>query len=269
MWNPIWGFDFKVTMGEHIVTIIPGGKTVVPVFFNLIRGKPQTLDLDVNTNWESMGLSAKIVFNFTAPMPQWKGNLFIESSKTTPPGSYLFTVRASAKGTFHTSEDAVTVIVEQKEKKKEKTDEDSEINSSENDLNKIFQSKSVSESKITEPSTSFSLDNLFKPKPAEKSVTKEVESVAEEVSSTEGGLSSGIIMTIIFGGVAIFFSILMMNGGGGGGGGGTIRNCVGSFSYECTDCSGSYEKTYHNSKYIGECRATSVRNGDICTLSCR
>lgn len=261
MWNPIWGFDFKITISEHVVTVAPGQQIAVPVTITLIRGKPQKLDLDVSTNWESMGLSAKIVFDFTTPMPQWKGNLFIKASHDTPPDSYLFTVRASAQGTFHTSEDAITVVVEPKKKeKKEKSDQQSEAEQSETDLDNLFQPKSTAPASVeasSEPNASFNLDKLFQPGPL-----KPPPAAPDAVDT--GGLSAGIIITVIFGGIVIFFSILMMNGGFG-----STRTCVGTWSYECSDCSGSYKRTTHNGKYIGSCRATSVRNGDICTLSCK
>lgn len=261
MWNPIWGFDFKITISEHIVTMVPGGQKAISVIITLVRGKPQKLDLDVNTNWESLGLSAKIVFDFTTPMPQWKGNLFIKASPNTPPGSYLFTVRASAQGTFHTSEDAITVIVEPENKeKKEKSGQQSQTEQPERNLDDLFQPKPaapVGAGAPSEPSASFNLDKLFQPGPPKPPPTA-------QTPADTGGLSAGIIMAVIIGGAVIFISILMMKGGFG-----TTRTCVGTWSYECSDCSGSYEPTTMNGRSIGNCRATSVRNGDICTLSCK
>jgi hypothetical protein len=72
--------------------------------------------------------------------------MMVKASINTPPGSYLFTVRGSTSGTFKTSEDAVTVIVDPKaEQKKDEGDN--------------IQPKQSSNT--VEPS--FSLDKLFAP----------------------------------------------------------------------------------------------------------
>jgi len=118
MFNSILGFDFKVSIINHIVSIAPGSQISIPVVVQLIRGKPQSIALDVNTKWESVGLSAEILPNALTPSQPWEAIMTIRASGNTPPGSYLFTVRGGAKGTFRTSEDAVTVIVDPKAEQK-------------------------------------------------------------------------------------------------------------------------------------------------------
>lgn len=150
--NPIWGFDFKVTIDNHVVTMSPGQQIAIPIRLELIRGKPQQVDLDVNTNWESMGLTASIRFSELAPSQPWTATMMIRASANTPPDSYLFTVRGSAKGTFHTSEDAVTVIVKNKDKQK----------SDKRDNSQPVQAGGVPAGSA--PSASFDPSDLFKPK---------------------------------------------------------------------------------------------------------
>jgi len=189
--NPIWGFDFKVTIDNHIVTMVPGQQIAIPVRLELIRGKSQQVDLDVNTNWESMGLTASIRFSSLTPRQPWKATLMIKASANTPPDSYLFTVRGSAKGTFHTSEDAVTVIV--KPKGKQRSDEQGNA-----------QPAQVGGA----PNASFDLGDLFKP---------EAKPEAEPVKS--GGVKNprvfwtGIILLL---GPIIFIIILAAAKGNGG-----------------------------------------------------
>ncbi|MGD0577027.1 MAG: hypothetical protein ABSA74_03070 [Candidatus Staskawiczbacteria bacterium] len=254
MFNPIWGFDFKITITKHIVTMVPGQKIAVPVIITKIRGNPQKLDLDVNTNWESMGLSANVLFDFTIPMPEWTGNLFIKSSSSTPPDSYLFTVRASAQGTFHTSEDAITVVVEPKSKEEK---EDAGKQPKEEDQEDFFQPKQAApagSASAAEPGQGFNLDKLFA-----SSSPKSAASGGRVLGGKPPSMM-GLILGII--GVFVFTFILIWAMQ-------PTRTCVGSFSYECSDCSGNYENTTMNNHAYGSCRATTVRNGDLCTLSCR
>jgi hypothetical protein len=257
MWNPIWGFDFKVTIQKHIVTMVPGQQIAVPFTITKIRGNPQKLDLDVNTNWESMGLNAKVVFDFTSPMPEWTGTLFIKASPNTPPDSYLFTVRAGAQGTFHTSEDAITVVVESKNKEKK---EDSGKQPKQEDQEDFFQPKQAApagSASAAEPGPGFDLDKLFassSPKPA---------APGGAVSGVKPPSTIGLILGFLGIGAFVFILVLVMQ---------PTRKCIGnvlSSGAECSDCSGAYEPTTINGRSVGSCRATTVRNGDVCTLSCR
>lgn len=192
MFNPIWGFDFKVTIDNHVVTMSPGQQIAIPVRLELIRGKPQQVDLDVNTRWESVGLTATIRFSGLAPSQPWKATMMIKASANTPPGSYLFTVRGSAKGTFHTSEDAVTVIVESEGKQKP-------------DKQDNYQIKQPSEP--AEPS--FDLSNLFAPKGE-----GQVEPIENKKSGNQTALWIGIGLF-----VGIIIAVIIISRGGGGGGG--------------------------------------------------
>lgn len=197
MFNPIWGFDFKVTIDNHVVAMSPGQQIAIPVRLELIRGKPQQVDLDVNTRWESVGLTATIRFSGLAPSQPWEATMMIKASANTPPGSYLFTVRGSAKGTFHTSEDAVTVIVEPEGKQKL-------------DKQNNYQIKQPSES--AEPS--FDLSKLFTSTP--KVLPYEA---IKEGSSSIWPLFFVLISIAIAGGLLLAAILKSTSDGGGGGGG--------------------------------------------------
>lgn len=257
MWNPIWGFDFKVTISKHIVAMVPGQQMAVPVTITKIRGNPQKLDLDVNTNWESMGLYAKVVFDFTSPMPEWTGTLFVKVSPNTPPDSYLFTVRARAQGTFHTSEDAITIVVKSKEKEKK---EDSGEKPKEEEQEDFFQPKqpaSLGSASVAESGSGFNLDKLFASSSPKPSAPDGRVSGIKPPSTI--GLIIGIMGVIVF----VFIMIWAMQ---------PTRKCISnvlSSGAQCSDCSGAYEPTTINDRPVGSCRATSVRKGNICTLSCR
>lgn len=98
MFNPKWRFDFKVIIDNHIVAVAPGKQISIPVGVEKIRGN-QSVTLDVNTHWESVGLTAKIIPSKLTPSQPWKATMMIRASVDTPPGSYLFTVRGGAEGT--------------------------------------------------------------------------------------------------------------------------------------------------------------------------
>lgn len=191
IFNPIWGFDFKVTIDNHVVTMVPGQQIAIPVRLELIRGKSQQVDLDVNTNWESMGLTASIRFSALAPSQPWKATLMIKASANTPPDSYLFTVRGSAKGTFRTSEDAVTVIVKPKKQKSDRQDNAQPAQPG------------------GAPNASFDLGNLFKP---------EAEPAAPSIKNSRvknpGALWAGMIL--VFGAIVFVVVLIAANNGGNG-----------------------------------------------------
>lgn len=212
MFNPIWGFDFKVTIDNHVVTMSPGQQIAIPVRLELIRGKPQQVDLDVNTRWESMGLTATIRFSELAPSQPWKANMFIKASANTPPGSYLFTVRGSAKGTFHTSEDAVTVIVEPKDKQKP-------------DRRGSFQPGQAGGAPAGGvPNASFDPSNLFKSK-----VEPKPGPIKNKAIKKPNARWAGVVLIL---GAIVFIVVLIAatKGGGGtsgGGGSGCPTTCPG------------------------------------------
>ncbi len=204
MFEPKWKFDFKVTIEDHVVTAMPGQAIEIPVKVELIRGKPQPVALNVNTHWESAGLTAQIIPSMLTPNPEGsRANMIIRVSGSTKPGSYLFTVRGEIKGTFSTSEDAVTVIVESEGKQKSDKQDSSQYGQSQD---------------IAEPS--FDLDKLFLPKNE-----GQIPAVKEGGIKNPAGNSTSV--WVVFGvimGLVIFFIILAANGvfdGGGGGGGGS------------------------------------------------
>jgi hypothetical protein len=102
-------FDFSVRLSTHTVTVKAGQPIFVPVMVGTLKGQPRNITLSTN-DWRSAGLSARV-----APSPVLSGrgaNLEITIPPGTAPGSYLFTVRGSTEGTFKTSNDSITVIVE-------------------------------------------------------------------------------------------------------------------------------------------------------------
>jgi hypothetical protein len=268
MFNPIWKFDFKVVIDEHVV-ILPVGKSIaVPVRLELVRGDPQQINLDF-TNWESVGLIASIHFSEMPPGKPWKADLLIRASASTPPGSYLFTVRGSAKGTFHTSQDAVTVIVKPKDKRK-----------ADNKNNLQSQQPQQMANAANPPSPSFDLDKLFMPKdgftpeagagtPSMKPMKKMRVPGAKNLSSALAGMA--VIGGIILGAILIGSAL---QDGGGGGGFGVTRNCIGSFlgnAPECSDCNPVYENTTFNGRNVGSCIAHpgTGRYEDQCDITCK
>jgi hypothetical protein len=199
MFNPKWRFDFKITIDNHIVVLEPGKQISIPVRVQVLRGKPQPIALDVNTHWESVGLSTKIVFDELTPSTEWTATMMIRASINTPPDSYLFTVRGSVNGTFNTSEDAVTVIVEKKDKQRSNKQDN-------------FEPKQANES----VEASFDLGNMFSLKGG-----GQPEPIENKKSGNQTALWIGIGLFV---GTIISVIIISNNGGGGGGGGGGF-NC--------------------------------------------
>jgi hypothetical protein len=125
--KPAWEFDFSVRVSTHVVTAMPGGSIAVPAMVELVRGEPQPVTLTVATNWASAGITAQIIPSTVVPGAMSMAVLHITVSPTTPPGSYMLAVRGETSGTFKTSQDMVTVVVEP-EKKEEKKDQDKKDN---------------------------------------------------------------------------------------------------------------------------------------------
>src|SRR5512136_1053252 len=102
-------FDFSVRLSTHTMTVKAGQPIIVPVMVGTLKGQPRNITLSTS-DWRSAGLSARVAFS---PVLSGRGaNLEITIPPGTAPGSYLFTVRGSAEGTFKTSNDSITVIVE-------------------------------------------------------------------------------------------------------------------------------------------------------------
>ena len=233
MFNPKWIFDFKISFDNHVVLLAPGKQISVRVKVDKIRGGRQPVMLNVSTNWESMGLVAWINPPALVPDPQWTATMMIRASATTPPNSYLFTVRGSAEGTFNTSEDAITVIVDPEAEQKE----------DEKDY-----SQSVQVEKTGSPS--FSLDNLFAPpflnSDAKKAAVgkgkmsrawarltpKEIEKIDKQtkVGSVIGVIVGIIILGIVFAKSGIFQDLF--KGGGSGIGCPPLSGC-GTIAPQC------------------------------------
>lgn len=194
LFNPKWSFDFKVIIDNHVVVLEQGKQISIPVRVQKIRGNPQKIDLDVNTKWESAGLTAKILFNYTTPSPEWEATLMVKASLGTPPASYLFTVRASAEGTFNTSEDAVTIVVEPKDNRKSGEQE------SENQDNLPGQTRNM-------PDASFDLNKLFAPKPEVQTA-----GIKKAGAGNLRGNSAATWVIALIVGFVIFFVLLEKNG---------------------------------------------------------
>lgn len=118
-WKPEWQFDFSIHLSTHIMSATPGQALEVPVVVELVRGEPQPVTLSISPTWVSAGLIAQIIP--PAAIPGTMAVLHIVVSANTPPGSYPFTVRGDTHGTFKTSEDMVTVVVEASPKSREKS----------------------------------------------------------------------------------------------------------------------------------------------------
>jgi len=111
--RPTWVFDFSVRVPDHVVTVIQGQAVQVPVMVELDRGQPQPVTLTVATNWASVGIGANVIPPTVVPVGGAGAALLtITVSPNTPPGSYMIAVRGETGGTFKTSEDMVTVVVQ-------------------------------------------------------------------------------------------------------------------------------------------------------------
>jgi hypothetical protein len=248
MFNFRQKFDFKISISNHIVSVAPGKQISIPVRVERLHGDEQQIDLDINTHWESVGLSAKIAFDKLTPGTEWQATMMVKASHNTPPGSYLFTVRGGTKGTFKTSEDAVTVIVDPKAEQKE--DEKDNV-----------QPKQATTA--AEPSSSFSLDKLFTPKSddaSEKLSSVEKAKIKKQMSmgSTVGLVLGFVILAIILG--VVLSSNIGDNTNTTGTTGKTrwcIMRVLGNPLPDCSDYNGQPEPTTLNSHNLGICRVVS------------
>jgi hypothetical protein len=208
-------FDFKISVDKHIVALAPGKQISIKVRVEKIRGKPQPVSLDVNTRWESVGLSAQVLPPVIDTSQPWEATMMIRAAPTTPPSSYLFLIRGRTEGTFNTSEDAVTVIVDPKAEQREDEPDN-------------MQPQQSQPANAGNPS--FDLDKLFATKPEEQK-----KAGAKNPSAN----SSGTLWVVGFlVGFAILFAILnaagIFNGGGGEGYKCTCQN--GSSCTKNSDC---------------------------------
>jgi hypothetical protein len=112
-------FDFSVRVSTHTMTVKAGQPISIPVMVGTIKGEPRPITLSTS-DWRSAGVSAEIV---PSTVPSGRGAaLNISVPQGTAPGSYLFTVRGSTEGTFKTSNDTITVIVEPETEEKDAED---------------------------------------------------------------------------------------------------------------------------------------------------
>jgi len=88
----------------------PGQAVEVPAVIELVRGETQPVILTVSSSWAASGLIAQVIPPTVTPGGM--AILHIVVSASTPPGSYPFTLRGETQGTFKTSEDMVTVVVQ-------------------------------------------------------------------------------------------------------------------------------------------------------------
>ena len=112
-------FDFSVRLATHTMTVKAGQPISIPVMVGTMKGKPRPITLSTS-DWRSAGLSAEIVPS-TVPSGQGAA-LNVTIPPGTAPGSYLFTVRGATEGTFKTSNDSLTVIVEPETEEKDGDD---------------------------------------------------------------------------------------------------------------------------------------------------
>jgi len=104
-------FDFDVDVSPHLVTTLQDTSTTITVTVKLLRGESQPVTL-TTTDWQSIpGISVRLATNVVRPTGTT--TLTIETTCDTPPDQYLFTVQGGTEGTFHTSQDAVTLKVEE------------------------------------------------------------------------------------------------------------------------------------------------------------
>ncbi len=116
---PLSEFDFSVHVTTHTVTVKAGQTVPIPIAVQAVKGDPRPIRLTAS-DWRSAGLSADI-----APSPVPSGGsatLYVTVPAGAAPGSYLFTVRGEAEGTFKTSNDTVTVVVAPDEEGKDGQD---------------------------------------------------------------------------------------------------------------------------------------------------
>ena len=112
-------FDFSVRLSTHTMTLKAGQTVRIPIMVEAVKGEPRPILLTAS-DWRSAGLSADI-----APPTIPSGGtatLYVTVPAGTAPGSYLFTVRGSTEGTFKTSNDSITVIVEPEREEKDRDD---------------------------------------------------------------------------------------------------------------------------------------------------
>ena len=112
-------FDFSVRLSTHTMTVKAGQPISIPVMVGTIKGEPRPIQLTAS-DWRSAGLTAVIIPS-TVPSGG-VAQLNVTVPLGTSPGSYLFTVRGSTEGTFKTSSDTITVIVEPDKEEKHRED---------------------------------------------------------------------------------------------------------------------------------------------------
>ena len=145
-------FDFSVHIFIHVVAVKPGQSASIPVLVEIVRGMPRPILL-TTSDWRSAGLSAEIIPSIVPSGGIATLNVTVPANAA--PGSYPFTVRGEIKGggTFKTSNDSVTVIVEPEEKKEERKEEQKNPDESRPEQPAIKISKAQASRRFPSPST--------------------------------------------------------------------------------------------------------------------
>jgi len=91
-------------------SVMQDKSTTVKIKITKISGTFKTIKL-TSTSWKSQSIISALLPNMVSS--PGSASLFLKSSCSTPPGSYLFTVTGSTIGTFSTSTDAVSLTVKE------------------------------------------------------------------------------------------------------------------------------------------------------------
>ncbi len=102
-------FDFRVYASTRTVTVKAGQTVAVPIAVQAVKGDPRPIVLTASDWSRSAGLRANIIPS-TVPSGG-AATLHVTVPAGAPAGSYFYTVRGDAEGTFKTSNDTVTVVV--------------------------------------------------------------------------------------------------------------------------------------------------------------
>lgn len=109
--SPQEEFDFDVDVDTHIVTIKQGEIAVINVTVKIVKGTAQPVVITM-TDWGyEFDITALLAKSTVTPTETTK--LYVETTCDTPADEYLFTVLGETTGTFKTSMDSTSIIVEE------------------------------------------------------------------------------------------------------------------------------------------------------------
>ncbi|MDD2696673.1 MAG: hypothetical protein PHE52_00745 [Candidatus Pacebacteria bacterium] len=203
---------FKVTLDTHIVTALPGQTITVPLLVGLIHGAATPITLTV-TDWTSVGIVAFVDPRVVTPNPQGiMSSLTIRLPLGIKDGTYLFTVRGETGGTFETSVDSVSVVINSKAQQRPVQQ------------NAPQARQGTAGGRTRSGSPSLDLDNLFTPQrnesaPSESKAAPKAPKPNQKAINLIVFIMAIIIISIVLAANGVFD---IFNGGGGGGGG---SNC--------------------------------------------